>query len=275
MSRLSHFLSLVLLVCSVQLYAQAPRIVVNPMGHSAKIHNLLFTPDGHKIIPISEDKTIRVWNAENGEMITKFESQIGDGPEGMLYSSAISPDGKLLAVAGYPVSSESQNYIIIIDLEKGVQVSTAVGHTNVINTLSFNGNGSYLASGADDNTVRVWKIDNSKQLTSVLTIPVPSKVSCISFNPKTRDLPEPNESKDILVFSLAGIEKNATKPNPRVFKKHKGSIDKLLYSPDGAYLASSSFEQELILWKADGSVVKQFDDIKDAINAMAFSADAK
>ena len=35
----------------------------------------------------------------------------------MLYSSAISPDGKLLAVAGYPVSSENENYIIIIDIE--------------------------------------------------------------------------------------------------------------------------------------------------------------
>jgi WD40 repeat protein len=245
------------------------------MGHSAKVHNLLFTPDGHKIISISEDKTIRVWNAENGEMVKKFESQIGDGPEGMLYSSAISPDGKLLAVAGYPVSSETENYIIIIDLEKGVQVSTAIGHTNVINTLNFSGNGNYLASGADDNTVRIWKVDNSKQLQSIATIPVPSKVSCVSFNPKTQDLAVSHDSKDILIFNLSGIEKNAAKPTPRVLKKHKGMIDKILYSPDGAYLVSSSFDGELILWKADGSVAKQFDDIKDAVNALAFSADAK
>jgi WD40 repeat protein len=276
MSRLSHFLGLVLLLCASQIHAQAPRIVINPMGHSAKVHNLLFTPDGHKIISISEDKTVRVWNAENGEMIKKFESQIGDGPEGMLYSSAISPDGKLLAVAGYPVSSENENYIIIIDLEKGVQVSTAVGHTNVINSLSFSGNGNYLASGADDNTVRIWKVDHSKQLQTLLTIPAPSKVSCVSFNPKTQELAVSHESKDILVFNLVGLDKNAvTKPSPRLFKRHKGSIDKILYSPDGQYLASSSFESELVLWRADGNVAKQFDDIKNPINALAFSADAK
>ena len=279
-------MSLVLLVCAVQVYAQAPRIVVNPMGHSAKIHNLLFTPDGHKIISISEDKTIRVWNAENGEMITKFESQIGDGPEGMLYSSAISPDGKLLAVAGYPVSSEQENYIIIIDIEKGIQVSTAVGHTNVINTLSFNGNGTFLASGGDDSSVRIWKMDKSKQLQTVLTIPVPSKVACVSFNPKSQELAVAHESKDILVFNLAGLDKNAvTKPTPRIYKRHKGIIDKILYSPDGAYLASSSFESELILWKSDGNVMTEFGEkqyaSKDAfenrkpINALAFSADAK
>jgi WD40 repeat protein len=276
MSRLSHFLGLVLLLCASQIHAQAPRIVINPMGHSAKVHNLLFTPDGHRIISISEDKTIRVWNAENGEMIKKFESQIGDGPEGMLYSSAISPDGKLLAVAGYPVSSENENYIIIIDLEKGVQVSTAVGHTNVINSLSFSGNGNYLASGADDNSVRIWKVDHSKQLQTLLTIPAPSKVSCVSFNPKSQELAVSHESKDILVFNLVGLDKNAvSKPSPRLFKRHKGSIDKILYSPDGQYLASSSFESELILWRADGNVAKQFDDIKNPVNALAFSADAK
>lgn len=58
----------VLLILSWTASAQVPRIVVNPMGHSAKINNLLFTPDGTKIISISEDKTIRIWNADNGEM---------------------------------------------------------------------------------------------------------------------------------------------------------------------------------------------------------------
>src|SRR5688572_22412997 len=83
--------------------AQAPRIVVNPLGHSAKIHNLLYSPDGRKIISVSEDKTIRLWDSETGEMIKKFESQMGDGPEGMFYASALSPDGKILAAAGYKV----------------------------------------------------------------------------------------------------------------------------------------------------------------------------
>src|SRR6478752_3392173 len=122
-SRLNHSLGIALLVLTLQQsIAQAPRIVINPMGHSAKIHNLVFTPDAHKLISVSEDKTIRIWNPESGEMLKKFESQIGDGPEGMLYASAVSPDGKYLAVAGYPVSSEKENYIIIIDLEKNIQV---------------------------------------------------------------------------------------------------------------------------------------------------------
>jgi len=273
--RLSLWLSVVLLAVATQASAQTPRIVINPMGHSAKINNLLFTPDGSKIISISEDKTIRVWNADNGEMAAKFESQVGDGSEGMFYASAISPNGKLLAVAGFPVSSEKENYIVIIDLEKEVQVSTAVGHSDIISSLSFNGKGTYLASGSADRTVKIWKVEDAPSLTLATTLTIPSPVSCVSFNSLTQDLAVTHEAKDILVFGLAGLDKGVTKFQPRVLKKHKDILDKVVYAPDGMYMASSSMANELILWKADGSVVKEFDKIGNPINAIAFSYDSK
>src|SRR5436190_5044860 len=95
-------LSFCLCYLTPSLFAQTgvPRIVINSMGHSAKVQNLVFTPDGEKIITVSEDKTARVWNFNTGEMLKKYESQIGDGFDGMLYASAVSPDGKLLAIAG-------------------------------------------------------------------------------------------------------------------------------------------------------------------------------
>ncbi len=255
--------------------AQAPKIVINPMGHSAKIHNLIFTPDGKRIISVSEDKSVRVWSAESGEMIKKFESEIGDGPEGMFYSSALSPDGKLLAVAGYKVNSEKENYIIVIDLEKGVQVSTAVGHLDVINTLSFSSSGKYLASGGADNLVKVWAIENTPLLKAVVTLNIPSQVASISFNPQTQDLAVAHEGKDILVFPLAGLDKGFTKFLPKTLKRHKANVQKVLYAPDGVYLASCSFDNEFILWRGDGSIVKEFDRLANPINAIAFSSDSK
>lgn len=270
-----YFLTLTSLFILASALAQAPRIVINPMGHSAKVHNLIFTPDGNRIISISEDKTIRIWNATTGEMLRKFESQIGDGWEGMLYASALSPDGKLLAVGGYPVSTEKDNYIVIIDIEKGVQVGTAIGHTNVINSLSFSGSGLYLASGSDDRTVRIWKMDGSPMLKSIATIPVGSTVSSLSFNTRTQDLAVAAESRDVLVYGLQGLEKGTTKFVPKPLKKHKGMLNKVVYSPEGSYLASCSFDSELILWSAEGAVVKEFGNIKEPINAIAFSYDAK
>lgn len=268
------FVCLLFFLIAPYVNAQAPRIVVNPLGHSAKIHNLIFTPDGRQIISISEDKTIRIWNAETGTMVKKFEPQIGEGPEGMLYASALSPDGKLLAVAGYKVAAEKENYIVLIDLEKGVQVSTAVGHADVINSLSFSGSGRFLASGGADHLVNIWRVDAPK-LSVIASLTIPSPVSCISFNKVTQDLAVAYEGNDIMVFGLAGLDNGITKFTPRLFKRHKGQIDKIVYALDGSYLASSSYENELILWKPDGSVVKEFEDIPNPINAIAFSADSK
>src|SRR5690606_14666821 len=213
--------------------------------------------------------------AETGVMVRKYETQIGEGPEGMLYASAISPDGRLLAIAGYKVNSESENYIAVIDLQKGVQVHTAVGHTDVINSLSFSGNGRYLASGGADNTVKIWRVEEAPMLTAVTTIAIPSQVMSVAFNRVTQDLAVVHEGNDILVYPLAALDRNLTKFLPRVFKKHKGPVNKIAYTLDGSYLASSSFSNELILWKPDGTVVKEFEGLPNPINAIAFSADSK
>ncbi|GAA0891561.1 hypothetical protein GCM10009122_12400 [Fulvivirga kasyanovii] len=252
-----------------------PRIVINTQGHSGKIYNILFSPDGEKIISVSEDKTIRVWNSKTAELINKFESEIGNGPEGMLYASAISPDGKTLAVGGYPVNTEKENYIIIIDLEKGKQIATAIGHTNVINSLDFTGDGKYLASGSDDGTIRVWKVDNTERLRTVTTIEVGKRVTGLSFNNKTQSLAVASDNKNVLLYNLKGLDSGVKKFPLQELKKHKGIVNKISVSPDGSYMASCSLENELILWKADGSFVKEFEGFSNIINAITFSHDSK
>ncbi len=254
-----------------------PRIVINSMGHSAKINNLLFTPDGSQIISVSEDKTVRVWNTATGEMKNKFESQIGDGWEGILYASDLSSDGKLLAISGYPVATEKENYVVIIDLAKGIQVATAVGGSpDVINALGFINEGKYLVGGGDDKMIKIWSVSNTSTLSVAATISVGAPVKFFAINPVTKDVAVAAEGKtEILIYNLSGIEKGSVKSTPRVLKRHRGEINKIAYSADGTYMASSSFDaNEFFVWKADGSFVKDIPVTTD-INAIAFSADAK
>lgn len=253
-----------------------PRIVINAMGHTGKIQNLVFTPDGERIISVSEDKSIREWNMKTGEMLRKFEVESGEGWDGTLYASAISPDGKWLAVAGYPVASQKEvKYIAIIDLAAGKQIATAYGHTNIINALDFSGRGDLLVSGSDDGTVIVWRIDEKAQPKLAATIPVGGPVRSLSVNSVTGDLAvallgEP----DVRVFPLSNVHKGITKWTPRLLKKHKGAINKVVYSLDGVYLASGSIQKEVIVWKTDGSIVENLT-LEDEVTALAFSHDSK
>ena len=252
-----------------------PRIVINSGGHSGKIFNILFTPNGEQIISVSEDKTIRVWDARTGELVKKFESQIGKGPEGMFYASAISPDGKYLAVSGYPVATEPTNHIILIDLEKGVQVGTAKGHDNVINSLDFTGSGKYLASGSDDGTIKIWEVAESNNMKEVTTLRVGPRVTGISFNDKTQSLAVASDQKSVIVYDLFKLDQGEKNFFPRELKKHKDLVNKVAYSPDGAFIASSSLNNELLLWKPDGTVAKEFPNVKNIVNALTFSHDGK
>lgn len=264
------------LLMSLGLSAQVPRIVLNPQGHSGKIHNLLFTPDESSLISISEDKTIRMWDVRTGIMKNKFESQIGDGYEGMFYASALSPNGKLLAVAGYQVSTAKENYIIIIDIEKGIQVATAVGHSDVISGLSFSGSGEYLASGSTDGTVRIWKMGKSPNLDLVTRLDIGLRVTSVSFSRATVDLAVScDESRDVLVFPLAGLRKGEKQFTAKRLQKHKGFVTKVAFSPDGSYLGSSSEANELILWNARGELIQAMDKLRHPVTAFAFSFDAK
>ncbi|MDX1629624.1 MAG: DUF5711 family protein, partial [Fulvivirga sp.] len=263
-----------LFVCLVgNLTAQQdiPRIVIDPAGHSGKIYNVLFTPDGEQVISISEDKTIRIWNANTGELVNKFESQVGNGYQGMLYASSISPDGKILAVSGYPVITEESNYIIFIDLEKGKQVATALGHDNVINALDFSGDGKYIASGSDDGTILVWEMGADETIPRVAEINVGVRITGLSFNDKTNQLAVAADTDEVLVYDLSGLAYGKKKFPLMELKKHKGMINKVKFSPDGTYLATSSLANELFLWGSDGSLEKEFGHIKNIINAITFS----
>lgn len=278
MARLRAFFNIsLLLFLSYNAIGQQgiPRIVINPDGHSGKIYNILFTPNSEQIVSVSEDKTIRIWDARNGELVNKFESEIGSGYQGMLYASSISPDGKLLAVSGYPVISEKENYIVIIDLEKGKQVATAIGHENVINALEFSGNGKYLASGSDDGKIIIWKVDNSERWRQAAEMTLAGRVTDLSFNKKTQQLAAAADSEKVFLYDLSKLSAGVKNFAPNELKKHKDLVNKLAFSADGIYLATSSFNNELFLWKADGTFVKELDNVSNVINAITFSYDSK
>ncbi len=252
-----------------------PRIVIDPDGHSGKIYNIHYTPDGERIISISEDKSIRTWDAFSGEMINQYYCQIGEGPEGMLYASAISPDGRYLAVSGYPVSGLESNYIVIIDLEEGKQFAIGKGHTNVVNTLSFSFDGKYLASGSDDGAVILWQMDARNALMKICSLPHEYRITSISFSPKTMDLLVAGDDRDILLYNLASISGSKTSYPRRTISKHKENVTTLKFSPDGRYFASADEAKTLVLWNNQGQLVKEVNGFNNHVNTITFSHDSK
>ena len=55
----------------------------------------VFTPDGRRVVTASADGTVRIWDAELGVELCQFPAN-ADRPR----TTAVSPDGSLLAAAG-------------------------------------------------------------------------------------------------------------------------------------------------------------------------------
>jgi WD40 repeat protein len=68
--------------------------------HTAVINRIAVDASGRLAATAADDKTIRLWSLPEGKPAGVLRVPIGSGPEGSLYSVALSSDGKTLAAAG-------------------------------------------------------------------------------------------------------------------------------------------------------------------------------
>ncbi|PAV14688.1 reverse transcriptase ribonuclease H [Pyrrhoderma noxium] len=106
--------------------------------------------DGSRIVSGSNDTTIRVWNAESGEIVGKPIT----GHKYWVNSVCFSPDGKRI------LSGNSDNTARVWDAVTGKLLFPPFsGHTNYINSVRFFPDGTRFATGSRDGTIRIWTLD--------------------------------------------------------------------------------------------------------------------
>ncbi len=80
----------------------------------------VFSPDGNRLLTISDDRTARVWDAASGQEILQLA-----GHPGWVWAAAYSPDGSRIATV-------SETEAMLWDAESGQKLLTFGGHLNTI-----------------------------------------------------------------------------------------------------------------------------------------------
>ena len=144
---------------AVTTFDDRPR--VQPPIWQKNVYAIAFAPDGVTLAIAGEGCGMRLVNTET-EQTTKRLEAARDGPT----SIAFSPDGRWLARA-----TAYDQVIELFDVSSGEVKNYCLGHRNSVACLAYAPDGSYLASGSRDGTVRIWKSPEGTLQATMLLVP--------------------------------------------------------------------------------------------------------
>lgn len=129
--------------------------------HNSEIAKVAIDENSNFLVTGAKDKTVRIWNLQNGELINILRPPVGKNREGEIYAVALSPDGRYIACGGWTGDEWDHTFsIYIFERESAKMVGLIAGIPAAVNHLTFSSNGEYLAASlAQGSGMRVYQMD--------------------------------------------------------------------------------------------------------------------
>jgi periodic tryptophan protein 2 len=198
---------------------QSESYILKQQGHFDSINSLVYSPDGQRIVTCADDGKIKVWDVKSGFCIVTFTEHTSgvtacefakkgnvlftaslDGsvrawdliryrnfrtftaPSRLSFSClAVDPSGEVVC-AGSLDSFDIHTWSV----QTGQLLDQMSGHEGPVSSMAFAPDGSVLASGSWDHTVRLWSIFNRTQTSEPLQLQ--ADVLDVAFRPDSLQL---------------------------------------------------------------------------------------
>jgi serine/threonine protein kinase len=138
-----------------------------------------------------------------------------------------------------------------------------------VRSVAFSPNGGYLASGSNDNMVRLWDVSTGEmRILGQCDFNESgfSFVSSVCFSPDGRYIASGSSDETVRIWDTQADEM-------RVLGRGQDSIYAVAFSPDGESIASGSGDGNIHLWNFQTGEVTSFAECDSVVWSLAFSPD--
>lgn len=246
--------------------AASGKVVRSLQQDDGKINAVHFSADGKWLVTASGITGLKgvatIWDPGSGKIVKRLGEE---AHRDILYDAEFSPDGTLLATAGY------DRTIRLWNREDGKLVREIPSHNGAVFDLAFSPDGTILASASGDFTGKLWRVSDGERL-DTLNQPQGEQFR-IDFTPDGKFVFAVGADNRIRLWRL--LSKTKPKINPVVHARfgHEDSIVEMAVSKDGKWLATASADRALKVWSLPGlQPAKVFEEQSDVVDALAFSA---
>jgi len=203
-----------------------------PADYTGWVSSVSVTPDGRFAISASGDKTLKVWDIKNGEVIRTLE-----GHTSWITSVSVTPDGR------FAISASYDKTLKVWELETGKEIRTLEGHTHWVTSVSVTPDGRFAISASLDETLKVWELCSGKKIRTLAGYI--GSASSVSVTPDNRFAIFASEKKTLKVCDIKSGK------TIRTLVGHTQWIRSVSVTPDGRFAISASHDKTLKVWELE------------------------
>jgi WD40 repeat protein len=217
---------------------QTSRAQLTLRGHTHELTGLTFSPDGTRLATISDDGSVKIWDAASGQELVTIPIKIT--VPNLYHILSFSPDGKQLAAS-------DGNFAKVWNADSGQELLTLTGHTDQVLSVIFSPtNRAHIATASADGSVKLWDAASGQELLA-LSEPVPSNPGqlprmTLAFSTDGTRLVS-GRNTTATVWDLTSGQVLRTLSDPAL-----GNINSVAFSPDGSRLALGNSNSSWGIW---------------------------
>jgi len=224
-------------------------------GHGSPLSGAAFSPDGSRIVTVSDDDAARLWDTRSGREIAILK-----GHKSLLNQATFSPDGSRIVTASYDDTAR------LWDAWSGRETFVLEGHLSTVYYAAFSPDGSRIVTASADRTARLWDVQTGREI--AILRGHERAVEQAVFSPDGSRIVTASDDKTARLWDVQSGREIA------ILRGHERTVNQVAFSPDGSRIVTASADRTARLWDVQtGREIAILKGHEDAVKWAVFSPD--